>query len=105
VPDNADCRFRGPRNRGQRRPRAGARPQRTLVLGVHSGYIDTRQAAGVQGAKHGPADVAALVLDAVEAGHEELLADERTRNMKASLPRDLELIYPEIERQWQVGLR
>jgi hypothetical protein len=41
----------------------------------------------------------------VEAGHEELLVDERTRNMKASLPRDLELIYPEIERQWQASLR
>jgi NAD(P)-dependent dehydrogenase (short-subunit alcohol dehydrogenase family) len=69
------------------------------------GTSTTRQAAGVQGAKHAPADVAALVLDAVEAGHEELLADERTRNMKASLRRDLELIYPEIERQWQAGLR
>jgi NAD(P)-dependent dehydrogenase (short-subunit alcohol dehydrogenase family) len=81
------------------------RPQRTLVLGVHSGFIDTRQATGVPGAKHAPADVAALVLDAVEAGHEELLVDERTRNMKASLPRDLELIYPEVEKQWQASLR
>jgi hypothetical protein len=43
------------------------------------------------------------VIEAVEAGSEEVLADERTRNVKANLPRDLELIYPEIARQWQAS--
>ncbi len=51
------------------------RPQGTLVVGVHVGFIDTRQAVGFDGPKHAPADVAALVLDAVEADQEELLAD------------------------------
>jgi NAD(P)-dependent dehydrogenase (short-subunit alcohol dehydrogenase family) len=76
------------------------RRQGTLVVAVHSGFIDTRLAAGFDVPKHAPADVAAQVLEAVEAGREEVLADERTRAMKAALPRDLELIYPEIERQW-----
>lgn len=75
------------------------RPQGTLVVGVFAGFIDTRQAVGFSGPKHVPADVAGLVLDAVEAGQEEVLADEGTRNMKAALPDELELIYPEIERQ------
>ncbi len=42
------------------------RSQSTLVVGVHAGFIDTRQAAGFDGPKHAPADIAALVLDAVE---------------------------------------
>jgi NAD(P)-dependent dehydrogenase (short-subunit alcohol dehydrogenase family) len=75
------------------------RPQHTLVVGVHAGFIDTRQAASFHGPKHDPAYIANLVLDAVEAGREEVLADERTRAMKAALPRDQELIYPEIEQQ------
>jgi len=77
------------------------RPQATLVVSVHAGFIDTRNAVGFDGPKHAPADIAARVLDAVEAGQEELLADEQTRRMKAALPRDLELIYPDIEKQWQ----
>lgn len=79
------------------------RSQGTLVVGVHAGFIDTRQAIGFHGPKHDPADVAALVLDAIEAGQEEVLADDRTRTMKASLPRDLELIYPEVEKAWLAG--
>ncbi len=79
------------------------RSQGTLVVGVHAGFIDTRQAIGFHGPKHDPADVAALVLDAIEAGREEVLADDRTRTMKASLPRDQELIYPEVEKAWQAG--
>jgi len=81
------------------------RSQGTLVVGVHAGFIDTRQAVGFHGPKHDPADVAALVLDAVEAGQEEVLADERTRTMKASLPRDQELIYPEVEKAWRAEHR
>ncbi len=77
------------------------RPQGTLVVSMHVGFIDTRNAVGFDGPKHAPADIAAQVLDAVEAGQEELLADEHTRRMKAALPRDQELIYPDIEKQWQ----
>jgi hypothetical protein len=40
------------------------------------------------------------VLDAVEADQVEVLADERTRQVKASLPRDHELIYPPIQAAW-----
>jgi NAD(P)-dependent dehydrogenase (short-subunit alcohol dehydrogenase family) len=73
------------------------RKQGTLVVGVHASFVDTRLAAGVAGPKHAPEDLAARILDAVEAEHEEVLADERTRTIKRSLPRDLELIYPKLE--------
>jgi hypothetical protein len=67
---------------------------------VHSGFIDTRLAARVSLPKHPPAFVATAILDAVEGNVEELLIDERTRQMKAALPHDQDLIYPEIESQF-----
>ncbi|MEV4316609.1 SDR family NAD(P)-dependent oxidoreductase [Actinocrispum sp. NPDC049592] len=56
----------------------------TLVVGVHASFIDTRLADGFDGPKHRPEHIAGLVLDAVEAGQEEVLADERTRAVKLS---------------------
>jgi NAD(P)-dependent dehydrogenase (short-subunit alcohol dehydrogenase family) len=42
--------------------------------------------------------------DAVEAGQIEVLADQRTRDVKASLSRDHELIYPPIQEFWDVAV-
>jgi NAD(P)-dependent dehydrogenase (short-subunit alcohol dehydrogenase family) len=77
--------------------------QGTLVVGVHSGFIDTDMAAGIDTPKNSPDDVAAQALDAVEAGQIEVLADERTRRVKASLSRDHELIYPAVQDAWDAG--
>jgi NAD(P)-dependent dehydrogenase (short-subunit alcohol dehydrogenase family) len=74
--------------------------QGTLVVAVHSGFIDTDMAAGVNLPKNAPGDVARQVADAVEAGQIEVLADERTRRVKASLSRDHELIYPDVQARW-----
>jgi NAD(P)-dependent dehydrogenase (short-subunit alcohol dehydrogenase family) len=57
----------------------------TLVVGVHAGFIDTRLAEGFDVPKHRPEHIAGLVLDAVEAGQEEVLADDRTRAAKRAL--------------------
>ena len=59
--------------------------QGTLVVGVHAGFIDTDMAAGFDALKSTPEEVVAQVLDAVEAGRVEVLADERTRAAKAAL--------------------
>jgi NAD(P)-dependent dehydrogenase (short-subunit alcohol dehydrogenase family) len=59
--------------------------QGTLVVGVHAGFIDTDMAAGVDAPKSSPEEVVAQVLDAVEAGRVEVLADDRTRAAKAAL--------------------
>ncbi|WUS36087.1 SDR family oxidoreductase [Kitasatospora sp. NBC_01250] len=80
--------------------RVELRAQGTLVVAVHSGFIDTEMAAAVGGFKIGPETVAARALDAVEEGREEVLADERTRRIKAALPNDLELIYPDVQERW-----
>jgi NAD(P)-dependent dehydrogenase (short-subunit alcohol dehydrogenase family) len=74
--------------------------QGTLVVGVHAGFIDTDMAATVDVPKISAADVSRQVLDAVEAGRVEVLADDRTRTVKAQLSRDQELIYPDVQARW-----
>jgi uncharacterized protein (TIGR00730 family) len=76
------------------------RCQGTQVLAVHAGYIDTDMAARVRAAKTSPDVVAARTLDALEAGAQEVLVDERTRRIKAAIPTDLTTIYPDVQRAW-----
>jgi NAD(P)-dependent dehydrogenase (short-subunit alcohol dehydrogenase family) len=80
--------------------------QRTLVVAAHAGYVDTDMVvslAGPEDRKISPADVAAQVFDAVEAGQVEVLADGRTRRIKAAVPRDHELIYPALQAAWDAS--
>ena len=49
--------------------------------------------------------MATIVFDAVEAGQTEVLADERTRTVKAALPRDQELIYPPVQEFWDAAVQ
>jgi NAD(P)-dependent dehydrogenase (short-subunit alcohol dehydrogenase family) len=74
--------------------------QGTLVVAVHASYIDTDMAALSDAPKLSPESVVAQAFAAVEAGQVEVLADERSRFVKASLPRDQELIYPPIVEFW-----
>ena len=74
--------------------------QGTLVVGVHAAFIDTDMAAGINAPKISPESVARQAFDAVEAAQVEVLADERSRFVKASLPRDHELIYPPVQEFW-----
>ncbi len=41
----------------------------------------------------------------MEAGQVEVLADERSRTIKASLARDYELIYPQVQEFWDALTR
>jgi NAD(P)-dependent dehydrogenase (short-subunit alcohol dehydrogenase family) len=79
--------------------------QGTLVVAVHAGFIDTDMAALVDAPKISPESVAEQVFAAVEAGQVEVLADERTRCVKASLPHDQELIYPPVQEFWDSALK
>ena len=74
--------------------------QGTLVVGVHSTFIETDMAAEINAPKISPESVARQAFDAVEAGQTEVLTDERTRSVKASLPRDQELIYVPVQKSW-----
>ena len=79
--------------------------QGTLVVGVHASFIDTDMAALTNEPKDSPESVVRQALDAVEAGQVEVLADERTRTVKAELSRDQELIYPPLEKFWDDALK
>jgi NAD(P)-dependent dehydrogenase (short-subunit alcohol dehydrogenase family) len=65
--------------------RAELAEQGTLVVAVHASTIAAAPKDGVLSR----AEVAALALDAVEAGRVEVLADERSRQVKASLSNEL----------------
>ena len=78
--------------------------QGTLVVAVHASFIDTDMAALTNAPKDSPESVAQQVLEAVEAGQIEVLADERTRTVKAELSRDHELIYPSVQEFWDAAV-
>jgi hypothetical protein len=61
------------------------RGQGTQVVGVHAGPIDTDMASQLTLPKIKPADVIRQVLSALEAGRDEVLADEVTREVKTGL--------------------
>ncbi len=67
---------------------------------MHASFIDTDMAAMIDAPKVSPESVARQVFDAVDSGQIEVLADERTRFVKASLSRDHELIYPDVQDFW-----
>jgi NAD(P)-dependent dehydrogenase (short-subunit alcohol dehydrogenase family) len=72
--------------------RAGLRDQGTQVVGVHAGPVDTDMASNLTLPKVKPADVVRQVLSALEAGRDEVLVDQLTRQVKAGLS-DEEGIY------------
>jgi NAD(P)-dependent dehydrogenase (short-subunit alcohol dehydrogenase family) len=61
------------------------RSQGTQVLGMHVGFVDTDLTRGFDVPKTSPEVVVARTLDALEAGAEEILADEATRQVKQGL--------------------
>lgn len=59
--------------------------QGTLVVAVHAGYIDTDMVAHIDAPKVTPEEVARKVVEGLDAGIEEVLADDVSRFAKASL--------------------
>jgi NAD(P)-dependent dehydrogenase (short-subunit alcohol dehydrogenase family) len=76
--------------------RAELKPQNTQVVGVHVGFIDTEMVAEVGLPKTSPADVAARILDGLEAGDVEVLADDLTVAVKAKLSGPVEELIFEL---------
>jgi hypothetical protein len=60
-------------------------------------------AAAIDRPKISPRSVVAQTLDAIEAGAEEVLTDDRTRAIKAGLPHDLTAVYPAVEANWRAS--
>ena len=72
--------------------RTALREQSTQVVGVHAGPVDTDMASEITLPKVKPIFVVRQALSAVEAGGDEVLADEMTRQVNAGLS-DREGIY------------
>ena len=64
------------------------RGQGTQVLALHVGYMDTDMVRGITAPKSKPEDVVRQVLEALEAGKSEILADEVSRRIKQGLSAD-----------------
>ncbi|CAB3854518.1 SDR family oxidoreductase [Achromobacter sp. SIMBA_011] len=61
------------------------REQGTQVLGLHMGFVDTDLTRGLDAPKSTPDSVVRQAFDALEAGAEEVLADDATRRVKQGL--------------------
>jgi NAD(P)-dependent dehydrogenase (short-subunit alcohol dehydrogenase family) len=59
--------------------------QKTQVLGLHMGYVDTDLTRGFEVPKASPEDIVKHALDGLEAGLDEVLADELTKQVKAGM--------------------
>ena len=66
--------------------------QGTLVTGVHLGYTETDMTTGFDVPKNDPRDVARQIVDAVERGDAEVLADDMTRHYKSALSGPVEAL-------------
>lgn len=68
----------------------------TQVLGLHVSFVDTDLTRGLDVPKVAPAAVASLALDGIAAGAQEILADDRTRQVKRGLSAEpaIYLSYP-----------
>lgn len=76
--------------------RAELAAQGTHVVAVHMGLVDTDMSRGVDAPKIAPSALAAAGLDAVEAGLDEVLADDWARFVKSGLTLDPTARYAQI---------
>jgi NAD(P)-dependent dehydrogenase (short-subunit alcohol dehydrogenase family) len=67
--------------------------QGTLVTALHLGLADTDMGRAVPGERMAPADVADAAFDGIERGDLEVLADDWSRHVKASLAADPREFY------------
>ncbi len=70
--------------------------QGTLVVAVHAGYIDTDMASTIAEPKVAPQLVAQATLQANEAGHPEVLADDPARYVRSALSGPLSGLDPSL---------
>jgi len=59
--------------------------QKTQVLAAHMGYMDTDMVAGIEAEKTAPAEVARIIVAALENGDDEVLVDDISKQVKQGL--------------------
>jgi NAD(P)-dependent dehydrogenase (short-subunit alcohol dehydrogenase family) len=78
------------------------RAQGTLVVGVFAGFIDTDMARGIDAPKSAPLAIAHRVIEGIEHGGEEVLADDRSRAVREAILRDPAAMRADMQRLWDV---
>jgi hypothetical protein len=63
------------------------------VTGVLLGYTNTAMTTHVDGPKNIPDDIARAILGGINRNADEILCDERSREVKSMLSDEIELIY------------
>jgi NAD(P)-dependent dehydrogenase (short-subunit alcohol dehydrogenase family) len=76
------------------------RAQGTLVIAVYAGYIDTEMTAKIPGPKSSAAEIATSVLEGIENGAENILADERSRAVFSELRKDDRPFDASMQKIW-----
>ncbi|GGP77355.1 short-chain dehydrogenase [Saccharothrix coeruleofusca] len=71
-------------------------PRGITVPGLHVGYVDTDMTAGIDEPKVSADQVAESALDGIEADRYEILVDDMSRRVKATLSGDLVELYPSL---------
>jgi NAD(P)-dependent dehydrogenase (short-subunit alcohol dehydrogenase family) len=71
-------------------------PRGVLVSALHVGYMDTEMVSNVSAPKSDPAVIAGLALDGIGQGRHEIVADERSRMVRAKLSGELHELYPDL---------
>ena len=69
--------------------------QKTQVLALHMGYVDTDLTRGFDVAKSSPEQIVALALDGLESGSDEVLADDITLQVKQGMTAPRPLYLPQ----------
>jgi NAD(P)-dependent dehydrogenase (short-subunit alcohol dehydrogenase family) len=80
--------------------RVELRSQGTLVVGVHAGYIDTDMTAHSTVKKTAPETVVAATLAAIQRNETEVLADERSRDVRRRLFSNPGSLDDEMQEIW-----
>ena len=71
-------------------------PQGTRVSALHVGYMDTDMVRHIDAPKSGPADIARIALDGIEADSYEIIADETAKAVLAGLSGGVAALYPQL---------
>jgi len=71
-------------------------PSGILVSALHVGYMDTDMTRAIEAPKSDPADIARIAIDGIEAGDEEIIADDTSRVVQARLSGGVAALYPKV---------
>jgi NAD(P)-dependent dehydrogenase (short-subunit alcohol dehydrogenase family) len=71
-------------------------PQKTHVLALHMGYVDTPMTIAISKPKAAADAIIRLALDGLEAGEYEIIGDDITRQIRDNMHKPLKEIYPEL---------